>query len=226
MNTTNRNVVIGVVVVVLILLGYLAWQERGTAAPSSSSTASSTATTTGSVITTTQNSTSTSGYTIKPIYAPTAPNYKTPLTFAAGVNATDKLTYQSQFANDETVIASNPENYSAWLDLGILREETGDYQGAAADWRYVTELYPSDPTAFADLGDLYGTYLHQSAQGITYYKEAIKLDPTKEETFYQNLAQIYSNEGDTTDAKATLQQGIDAQVVGYQNLQNELNSMQ
>ena len=70
------------------------------------------------------------------------------------------------------------------------------------------------------------TTLNQPAQGITDYKEAIKLDPTQEESFYQNLAQTYLNEGDTADAKATLQQGITAQVVGYQNLQTELNSMQ
>lgn len=227
MNTTTRNVLIGIVIVLIVaLLGYFAWQERETTAPASMATSSS-ATTTGTTITiSATSSTNVGGYTITPVTAPVAPSYKTPLTFSAGFDATEKAQDQSQFAAVQSALATNPTNYSAWLELGVLREGTGDYPGAAADWKYVTEIYPSDPTAFADLGDLYANYLYEPAQGITYYKEAIKIDPTREETFYDNLAQIYLNEGDKADAMATLQQGINAQVVGYQNLQNELNAMQ
>jgi Flp pilus assembly protein TadD len=231
MNETTRNIVIGVIVVVIIaLLGYLAWQE-GQTTPSTSSTATTTvSTSTGTSInlSTLTSATTTGGYTITPVTgsAPTAPNYKTPLTFAAGTNAAEESQDQTDFANAQTTLASNPKDYTSWLELGILREATGDYTGAIADWKYVTELYPNDPTAFANLGNLYANDLQEPAQGIVYYKDAIKLDPTKEETFYENLAQIYINEGDTADAKATLEQGISAQVSGYQNLQNELNSMQ
>jgi len=233
MTSTTRNVLIAIVIIVVIaLLGYFAWQERGnTSSAPTVSTATSTATSTGVSINVsgTTTTTTTGGYTITPIYsssAATAPNYKTPLTFPAGTTADEQASYQSQFATIQTTLAATPTDFSSWIQLGILRQETGDYSGAAVDWKYVTEIYPSDPTAFADLGNLYATYLGEPSQGITDYKEAIKLDPTKEVSFYENLAQVYINEGDTADAKATLEEGISAQVVGYQNLQTELNSMQ
>lgn len=231
MDQTTRNVVAAVLVgIIIVLLGYFDWQERkGVAAPTPTATTTTATSGNVSIAVSGTATTSTSGYTIKPIYgtpAPTAPNYKTPLSFPAGTSASDEASYQSQFATIQTTLASQPKDYDSWLGLGILRKETGDYSGAAADLKYVTELYPSDPTAYADLGDLYANYLKQPSQGIAYYKQAIALDPTKEETFYQNLAQIYINEGNATAAKAVLQQGITAQVVGYQNLQTELNSMQ
>lgn len=232
MSSTTRNILIGIVIVIIVaLLGYLAWQERQGAQSPTSTATSTTATPTGTSlnINSGTGATTTGGYTITPITsgtAPTPPSYKTPLTYSASISADEQAQDQAQFATDQTTLASDPTNYSAWLGLGILRESTGDYQGAATDWTYITKAYPSDPTAYADLGDLYANYLHENAQGIADYKQAIKLDPTKEETLYQNLAQIYLSGGDTADAKATLQQGIDAKVVGYQNLQNELNSMQ
>ncbi len=227
----TRNNLIGIVVIILIIvLGYFAWQERQAPAASSSASTSTATTATNNVSITVSSSTanSTGGYTIKPITsssAPTAPNYKTPLTYPASMSADEQAQDQSQFMAVQTALASSSTDYSAWLELGILREGTGDYSGAAAAWKYVTEIYPGDPTAFANLGDLYANYLHQRTQGIAYYKQAIKLDPTHEETFYDNLAQIYLAEGDKTDAKAVLQQGVTAQVIGYQNLQNELNSI-
>lgn len=229
MDRTTRNILIGIVVIVIIaLLGYLAWQGRqGSGITQPASTATSTGT--SITIPTSTAPASGSGYTITPITsagAPTAPDYKTPLTFPASMSADEQASLQGQFTSIQTTLASSPTDYPSWIQLGILREDTGDYQGAAADWKYVTEIYPNDPTAFADLGDLYASYLNEPSQGVTNYKEAIKLDPTQEETFYQNLAQIYLNEGDTADAKATLEEGINAQVVGYQNLQTTLNSLQ
>jgi tetratricopeptide (TPR) repeat protein len=230
MNQTIRNILIGIVAfIVIVVLGYFAWKERGgSAAPSSTS---SSATSTIVSINVGTSTSSTSGYTVTPIYATStpaaqAPNYKKPLTFSADVTAGEQAAYESQFAAVQTTLASNPTDYSSWIELGVLREDTSDYQGAAADWKYVTEVYPTDPTAYANLGDLYANYLSQPAQGEAYYKQAIALEPTKEATFYENLAQIYAAQGDTADAKATLQQGINAKVVGYQNLQTELNSIQ
>jgi tetratricopeptide (TPR) repeat protein len=233
MTSTTRNVLIGIVVVLVIaLLGYFDWQERQTSAPALSTSTTTSATSTGTSINVSGSgaTTTSTGYTVTPIYSssgsPTPPNYKTQLTFPAGTNAAVEAQYQSQFASIQTTLATSPYDYPSWIQLGIVREETGDYTGAAADWKYVTEIYPQGPTAFADLGNLYATYLNENSQAITDYKEAIKLDPTHEETFYQNLAQVYINEGDTADAKATLEEGISAQVIGYQNLQEMLNSMQ
>jgi hypothetical protein len=233
MNTTNRNVIIGVVVVVIVaLIAYGVWQEKRTSEMSGSTATSTTASSSGVAITVSPTSTTSTsgGYTITrvtPGKGVPPPNSAAPLVFTnTTVTAEEQSQMQTQFTQTLAVLKTDSTNYSAWIELGLLREEAGDYAGAAVDWKYVTEIYPTDPTAFADLGDLYATYLKQPAQGIVYYKDAIKNDPTKEETFYQNLAQIYINEGDTADAKAVLQQGINAKVIGYQNLQAELNSMQ
>jgi tetratricopeptide (TPR) repeat protein len=234
MNRTNRNILIGVVVVIIVaVLGYFAWKEGGSTAPAISGLSSATSTPVTINVSTSTAATSTSGYTVTPVTipkatAPVAPSITSPLTFSAslGLTSDQEASLETQFAQVQEVLAKTPADFNAWIALGDTRKEAGDYAGAAADWKYVTELYPNDPTAFANLGDLYGTYLNQPSQGIAFYKQAIKLDPTKEETFYQNLAQIYISEGDTADAKATLEQGINVQVVGYQNLQNMLNSMQ
>ncbi|HUO50486.1 MAG TPA: tetratricopeptide repeat protein [Candidatus Paceibacterota bacterium] len=238
MNTSTRNILIGVgIVVVLALIAYFGLEERQNTpsgplgSTATTSIATSTRTATSSTITVNASSTggiqiSGSGYTIKPITAPVAPNFKTPLTLSASMDTSTQAQYQSQFAAVQSALTANRTNFEAWLELAGLRKGTGDYKGAAADWTYLTEIYPTDPTAFADLGDLYANYLHQPAQAIADYKQAIKLDPTKEETFYDNLAQVYLAEGDKTDAKAILQKGISVEVVGYQNLQDELNSIQ
>lgn len=232
MNSATRNILIGVVVVIiLVLLGYLVWHERQPisvpASTASTTTTTTTATSTG--VSVSGSNTGTATYTVIPITsgsAPTPPNYKAPLTYSSSISASDEAQDESEFEAAQTALASNPKDYPSWIALGMVREATGDYQGAAADWKYVTQLYPTDPTAFANLGDLYANYLSEPSQGIAYYKDAIKLDPTKEATFYENLAEVYVGEGDSADARATLEQGIAAQVVGYQNLQNQLNAMQ
>lgn len=233
MHTTRRNLFIGVALVMVIILGYFAWQERKgsevpVSQPTSMQSTSSTPATISITVSSTTAATSTGGYTITPIpisSGSTAPNYKTPLSFPAGMSADIEASSQSAFATIQTTLASKPTDWASWVELGILHKQTGDYAGAAADWTYVTKLYPSNPTAFADLGDLYANYLHQPSQAIANYKKAITIDPKNEASFYQNLAQVYLNEGDTTDAKATLQQGIDVQVIGYQNLKAQLNSL-
>jgi len=226
MTEQNRNILTVVAIIVVVaVLGYFAWKERGASMPPpvATSTAISINASSSTVATS-----SGQGYIIKPITAtpaPVAPNYKTPLSFPASMSAADRAVYEGQFADIQSTLASSPNDWSSWIDLGMLRKETGDYQGAATDWKYLTKLYLSDPTAYADLGDLYASYLNQPSQGIAYYKQAIALDPIKEVSFYENLAQIYIAQGDKSDARTTLQQGITAKVVGYQNLQNMLNSM-
>lgn len=231
MNSFTRNAFIGLVLILVIaLLGYFVWQERQQTAGSSPAT-NAAATSTSGISATIGTSTPTStnpGYTITQI--PTsaqAPNYETPLVFSdPTLSAQDETVIQGEFAQAQAGIKANPTDYSAWMNLATLRMEAGDYSAAAADWKYVTELYPTDPTAYANLGNLYASYLKENTTAVANYKEAIKLDPTHEVSFYQNLAQIYLSESDTNDAKAVLEQGISAQVAGYQNLQTALNSLQ
>ena len=230
MNSTTRNTgIVAVIILVLAVLGFLAWHERE-AAMTPGQTSSATSTGVSINISSSTITSSNSGYTINPVYATSsisAPNYEAPLVFSdPTLTASEETSLQSEFAQAQAGIKQSPSDFGSWIELGILHKEAGDYQGAATDWNYVTQIYPSDPTAFADLGDLYATYLNEPSQGIVDYKEAIKLDPTHEVSFYENLAQIYISENDTADAKTTLEQGISAQVAGYQNLQTMLSSMQ
>jgi tetratricopeptide (TPR) repeat protein len=226
MDSTTRNVVTGIVVVVIIaLLGYFAWHQHAAMTGSTATSTSSSLTTASST-----SSTSTPGYTVKIIpstNSTTPPNYAAPLAFSdTSLTADEQTQLQAQFAQTTAAIKANPTDLGSWVTLGTIRKEAGDYAGASADWTYATQIYPTDPTAYADLGDLYANYLKEPSQGIAYYRDAIKRDPTQEVTFYENLAQIYLNENDTADAKAVLEQGITANVVGYPNLQAELNSIQ
>ena len=194
MNPTTRNIGIGVaIVIILVLIGWLIWRAGNTSSlPAATSTATSTAatstaTSTGVIVNVSGNGTSTSGYTVTEITppggsaAPAAPDYKTPLTFSSDISAEDQSQDEASFAQVQSTLATDPTDYGSWIELGLLRQATGDYAGAAADWKYVTEIYPSDPTAFNNLGFLYWNYFKEPAQAIVYYKDAIKLDPTQAE---------------------------------------------
>jgi tetratricopeptide (TPR) repeat protein len=208
MNTRTKNILIVVAVLVVLLLGYGVWRERG------AQSAGSVATSTISIATTTlTNATSAPAYTIQSIpvaSAPAVPDYKTPLACASNIPADqcaqftlDANTYAAQIAMDAT---SGP----AWINLGTVRESAGDYTGAIAAWNYVKALYPTSPTAYDNLGDVYMNYVHDYSKSESNYLASIKIYP-HDPAPYTNLFMLYTTTSyvpSATAAENILKAGI------------------
>jgi tetratricopeptide (TPR) repeat protein len=215
MTQQTKNILISIIVlVIIILLGYFVWKERTSSAPSSASSTSIDLNISTSTLATSTNS----GYTITPVIIPTsstvaAPNFKAPLTFSAslGLTADEEASMQSQFAQVQATLAKTPTDFNTLIQLGDLRKEAGDYAGAAADWQYVSTIYPANVISFANLADLYTNFLPNYPKAATEYKQAIKNDPTRAD-LYIDLFQLYTNKypQSAATAEAVLQQGIAA----------------
>jgi len=217
----KRNEIIAIIIIgAIILIGIAYFFSKSLSTPTTpSNTASSTpinttSSSSASSITVTSASSS-SGYTIHLITAgkaPVAPSFKTPLTFSdPSVTADEQVSMQAQFAQVQTTLAANDQDFNSWIELGDLRKEAGDYTGAAADWQYVSALYSSNVVSNANLADLYTNYLHEYPQAAAAYKAAIANDPTQV-YLYDDLFQLYTNQypQPTATIVALLKQGLAA----------------
>ncbi|HET8581594.1 MAG TPA: hypothetical protein VFL98_04005 [Candidatus Paceibacterota bacterium] len=240
----NRNLLVGIgaaviiIIIAAVLYAHAVGQGKAPVDLGTSAVATSSIPAEGTSSTSTAASSSADGLpvipgaTVTPIYAtstgsagPKAPEYAKPLSYA-GISADVAAAYQTSFTEAQAALAKDATDWAAWISLAQLRTATGDYAGAEADLTYITALYPKDPTAYANLGDLYANYEHEPAKAVAAYQEAISLDPVKQAQLYANLADALIAEGKTVQAKATLQAGIDAKVVGYQSLETKLSSLQ
>jgi len=93
---------------------------------------------------------------------------------------------------DLSLQLKNEPNYlQGWLQVGILRKYSGDYEGASLAWQYATLIRPNDYIAFSNLGDLYHYYLHAFPKAEKYLRKAVDLKPDYV-AGYKNLFDLYS----------------------------------
>ncbi len=221
MSTHDRtSIIVGIIIVIVLVLGFLAWQERaGTQAsiPSTATTTSATSSSGGNVISISPSGkvTGPAGYTITEIPvgsdAPQAPNYKAPLVFASTVPADQQAQLQQAFAAAQATITKSPQDFNSWIELGLVRKEAGDYTGAAADWQYMSALYPTNVVSNANLGDLYTNYLPNYPKAAAAFKAQIANDPT-DEYIYIDLYDLYTTHYPQSSSTivALLKQGLAA----------------
>jgi Tfp pilus assembly protein PilF len=215
MTQRTRTILIAILVVIVILvLGWMTWREHGTASAPSTTPLSATST----------SATSTDpGYTITPVSVSNnvvAPNYSAPLVCAASTPADQCVQFQAYAKTYASQIAKSPTDPNAWINLGTARSSAGDYAGAVAAWNYVAALYPTSPTAFDNLAELYADYTHQYALAESNWLQAIKVYPA-DPAPYQNLFDLYTTTSYTGTAGAPvsiLKKGIAANPKAF-NLQ-------
>lgn len=138
------------------------------------------------------------------------PNYKKPITFSAAVSAETRTQLNAELKVVQTSLDKNALDMKAWVDLGALRKMGGDYQGAREAWEFVLSVLPNNVSAAFNLGDLYMSYLKDSAKAETYFNQVIKLQPTNVNA-YANLYTMYHYTlKNDTKAAAILEQGLAA----------------
>ena len=94
--------------------------------------------------------------------------------------------YKDMMEDIDAVLAQNPEEETAILLRGKVKEANGQEEEAETDYKFVTEINPFNEQAYLYLGQL---YINQKklAEAIALFDEAIELNP--------NFAEAYKERG-------------------------------
>lgn len=98
--------------------------------------------------------------------------------------------FQQRFEETKVRLQGDPEIFSEWLYLGVLKKGAGDYEGARDVFLYAGQLRPQSSTPFANLADLYAYFLNDPQKAEVSIKQAIVNDPN-DYNFRLALADIY-----------------------------------
>lgn len=122
----------------------------------------------------------------------------------------DKYSADIKIAN--SLIKSNDQNTSAYLQRGVAKEFLGDYNGAIADYKKIAEITPNDWFAYTKLADAeyqigkYDDAIKHYSQVLN-IKTAAKLERSddfyKRGLVYKNLKQYNLAVNDFNNATAT-----------------------
>lgn len=85
----------------------------------------------------------------------------------------------------EEFIVQHPDYVRARLAYGSFLHQSGDAEGALAQWEKASQLAPKNPAVWNNLGDYYEESNVKKA--FEYYSKAIELDPSQP-LYYHNLA--------------------------------------
>ncbi|MBI2021217.1 hypothetical protein HYS99_01745 [Candidatus Giovannonibacteria bacterium] len=88
------------------------------------------------------------------------------------------------------LIVINPIYYEAWLELGILLKNAGDYANAAEAWKYAAILRPTEYVPHHNLGDLYRFYVKNYPEAESHWLRSVSIQPDFLQG-YTNLSDLY-----------------------------------
>ena len=88
------------------------------------------------------------------------------------------------------IVRETPHYTAAWIQLGILKKQIGDFEGAADAWEYAALIGSDNPVPLLNLGNLYAYEMHDGRHAEEYFKKAIAVDP-KNPRGYSGLAEVY-----------------------------------
>jgi len=210
MQNSNKMWAAGIALVIVVLVIVALFQRSGSGTSTATTTPISIATSTTQThdgVTGTGSFTVTGGNTVDI----KIPDFRAPIQFSATIQYDVKNALQQAANALETKLAANSFDLESWINLGTVRKMAGDYSGAESAWLFVAKYSPQNSIAFANLGDLYATYLKNYPKAEQAYLTDIKLSPT-DESSYLNLYTMYKNfyKQSTTAAEDILKKGIAA----------------
>lgn len=108
-----------------------------------------------------------------------------------GLTESQKEALYSQLRAAARTVADNPDYFSGWIELGLLKKVIGDYEGARDAWEYAGAIRPENSLSFANLGELYGKYILDYPKAEANFRKSIQNKPNDTGT-YMSLSDLYS----------------------------------
>jgi tetratricopeptide (TPR) repeat protein len=94
----------------------------------------------------------------------------------------------------ERELKSNPNNSTAWLELGNLYFDSNKYQDSIQAYNKHLSLVPGNPDVWTDLGIMYRRN-GNSAEAITSFDKALELNPRHEPARFNKGIVLYYDVG-------------------------------
>ncbi|MGD9690429.1 MAG: tetratricopeptide repeat protein [Phycisphaerales bacterium] len=95
-----------------------------------------------------------------------------------------------------------------WLERGLEREESGDFEGAERAYRQASALAPHDAAPSFNLGNVF-LARQDHASAIEHYERCLALDPAHAQAWF-NLAHVHDARADAPAALRALRRAIAA----------------
>lgn len=115
--------------------------------------------------------------------------------------------YKEAMEDIDAILAQDPEDESAILLRGKIKETTGAQEEAEADYSRVTQLNPFNEQAFLYLGQLYITQ-EKLPEAIALFDEAIELNPSFAEAYHERGRAKLLN-GDKEGSAEDMKKGLE-----------------
>lgn len=130
--------------------------------------------------------------------------------------------YKEAMEDIDAILAHDPEDESALLQRGKIREATGNEEEAENDYHHVTELNPFNEQAFLYLGQLYITQ-KKLTEAIALFDEAIELNPNFAEAYHERGRAKLLN-GDKTGSMEDMKKGLELKPKDIQNINGQFGN--
>lgn len=212
--SNNKNILIILGIVILILAGLYIKFKKNPMVESDNLEDGASATTTTQVATTTTGKLADITVERVPITETkvkiSVPSLDRPIVFATTTKYTQEVKdfYISKINGLKSQIKANPNTLLPWIDLGSYYKAVGDFAGALEAWTYVSKAAPTDYISRGNIGNLYAYYLKDNGMAEMYYKDAISKGP-KQTYLYIQLAEVYRDVFNNLDkARGILDQGL------------------
>ena len=190
--TLTLKVIIPLVLAVVLLGAGVYWQQRNTTPTPPQGEAD---------------------YTIEqePVGQPlSGPDYMRPIAFATSVDAATHASLNERLAQTQAEITADKQNFNAWVRLGVLYKQGGDYAKAAKVWEFVSVVWPGNVVSSNNLGDLYMNFIKDYTKAEASYKKMIAIQADHIAS-YVNLYYLYRDLlKNPVKAQAIVEQGLAA----------------
>ena len=120
-----------------------------------------------------------------------------PATGGVPVGAGTPADYKQRIMTAEKIVAADPKNHQAWVQLGNDYFDTGQAQKAINAYGKALELKPQDPNVLTDQGVMYRQE-KQFDRAIANFEKAQQIEPKHLQSIF-NLGLIYGQDLKQTD---------------------------
>lgn len=108
----------------------------------------------------------------------------------ASFRKSDLDSLSSRVVMHARAVKENPDFLEGWLQIGLLKKVIGDFEGARDAWEYAGVIRPLNSVSFANLGELYWTYLPDYPRSEKNFLTSIRNKPDDPST-YISLSDLY-----------------------------------